>query len=436
MTKTIVRGTLSGVALLTATALLVGCSSSDTAPAGESAAEGIAPTELTAPGDTIPETTISAGLSPYGDEMLAAAGVTRGYFDDVGITFEEEPYGINSDLIASVTPLINGQIDIGSGYPPALISQLDNVDNVVAFQIQDVFFGYRLLAPEGKYTTLEDAMAEGQSYEEGVATVLAQLDGQDVILRDGVVPTFYQLITSTAGTDMSSWNVTYLANPDIVRSAQAGQADFVSPTGAVEIVRLLNDGWESLIALPEVIENSPDDETVSLRATFSGYLTTVEYAEDNWDTLLRYASVVYRIVDDFQADPEGVAADYVDLVNSYTGSDLSASDLADTFDGLYSLRNFEDASGLYEDEDSPFFFDAVMGAQIDSLAEQGVIGEGHTPGELSIADEIWQSLNDYRVAADDALEAAPEGELRDQAQAQYDARNYLDAYRLAAAAAE
>lgn len=417
--------------------VLAGCSA-DAAPSAdaETAAASIAPTELAAPGDAIPETTVKGGLSPYGDEMLAAAGVTRGYFEEVGITFADGDYGVKADLIASVTPLLNGQIDIGSGYPPALISQMDNVDNVVAFQIQDVFYGYRILAPEGKYTTLEEAMAEGQSYEEAVATVLAQLDGQDVILREGVVPTFYQLITGTAGTDMGAWNVSYLANPDMVRAAQAGQADFVSPTGAVEIVRLLNDGWESLLALPDVIEHSPEEDTVSLRATFSGYLTTTEYATENWDTLLRYASVVYRLVDDMEADPAAVTADYVDLLNSYTGSELSAEQVAQTFDGLYSLRNFEDAAEFYETEGAPFFFDTVMGAQIDTIAEQGVIKEGHTPADLSIADEIWASLKEYQVAADEAIAAAPEGDLKTRALAQYDARNYLDAYRFAAAAAE
>jgi hypothetical protein len=435
MRKPALRATLGASAALTVLALLAGCAS-DT-PAGEGAAPAsLAPAELSEPGDSIPEVTLKAGLSPYGDEMLAAAGAVRGYFSDVGITFDPAPVGVKADLIAAVTPLLNGQIEVGSGYPPALISQMDNVDNVVAFQIQDVFYGYRILAPEGKYRTLADEMESGKDYDEALAAVLSQLDGQDVILRDGVVPTFYQLITSTAGTDMGAWNVTYLANADIVRAAQAGQADFVSPTGAVEIVRLLGDGWESLVALPDVIENSPADETVSLRATFSGYLTTTEFAEDNWDTLLRYASVIYRLVDEFEADPEGVAADYIDYLNSYTGSDLSAADLAATFDGLYSLRTFEDAAEFYEDEDAPFFFETVMGAQIDSIAAQGVIAEGHTPDQLSIAGDIWAALQEYRTAADEALAAAPDGELKTSAQAQYDARNYLDAYRLAAAAAE
>lgn len=435
MTRTrILSPLVAGTALLTVGVFVAGCAA-DTAPAAVPTSGFTAPSALAEPGDTIPEVTVDAGLSPYADEMLAAAGAARGYFSDVGITFGEEPAGIKSDLIASVTPLLNGQIDIGSGYPPALISQLDDVDNVVAFQIQDVFYGYRILAPAGKYTTLQEAMDQGQSYDEAVATVLAQLDGQDVILRDGVVPTFYQLVTQTAGTDMSAWNITYLANPDIVRAAQAGQSDFVSPTGAVEIVRLLNDGWESLLALPDVIDNSAPEDTVSLRATFSGYLTTTEYAEENWDTLLRYSSVIYRLIDDLEADPTGTAADYVDLLNSYTGSDLSADQVAQTFDGLYSARNFEDAAEFYEDEDSAFYFDTVAGAQIDSLATQGVIDEGHTASQISIAGDVWRALKAYQEAADNALAEAPDGDLKTAAQAQYDARNYLDAYRLAAAAA-
>lgn len=433
--KSSVRRALAGIALVTSGSLLVACApSEETASSDEPTVA--APEGLAAPGDSIPETTVAGGLSPYGDELLAAAGVTRGYFDAVGIAFEEEPYGVQADLISSVTPLVNGQIDVGSGYTPSLISQMDNVDEVVGFAIQDVFYGYRLMAPEGEYVTLAEAMDDGESYEEAMATVLAQLDGQDVLLRDGVVPAFYQLVTSTGGTAMDAWNVTYLSNPDLVRAAQAGQAQFVSPTGAVEIVRLQQDGWESLVSLPEVIEHSPADETVALRATFSGYLTTTSYAEDNWETLLRYTSVMYRLIDDFEADPVGVAADYVDYLNSYTGSSLTAEELAGTFDGLYSLHTFEDAAAFFEDEDSPFHYDTVMGAQIDSLAEQGVIGEGHTPSELSIAGEVWASLNAYRDAADDLLADLPDSELAAAAQAQYDARNYLDAYRLAASASE
>lgn len=430
--NTTLRGRLGALVAVAATVSLLAACSSGT---GDSADEAFtAPSADATAGDTIPEATVKAGFSPYGDELMGVAGIARGYFDQVGITIDPAPNGAQTDLIGSLTPLINNQIELGSGYIPAIASQLDNVDNVVGFGISDVFYGYRLLAPAGKYTTLSEAMAQGQSYDDAVTTVLDQVKGQNVILRQGVVPTFYDLITATAGGAMTDWNVEYLANPDIVRAAQVGQADFVSPTGAVEISRLQMDGWEPLIDLQQVVDNMPEDETVSLRSTFSGYLTTTDYAADNWDTLLRFTSVMYRLIDDMEADPVATSADFVDYLNSYTGSALTAEELAATFDGLYSLRDFEAAAGLYDDGDDAFNFQKVAGAQVADLSAQGVIGDGHTADQLSIAGDIYDALVEYRTKADAALATAPAGELTERAQQQYDARNYLDAYRLADAA--
>ncbi len=386
------------------------------------------------PGDTIPEVSVEAGFSPYADELLAVAGIENGYFGEVGITISPEPNGAQVDLIAALTPLLNKQIELGSGYPPAVVSQLDSVNNVVAFAISDVFYGYRILAPEGEYTTLQEAMDDGESYDEAVATVVEQLRGQPVILREGVVPTFYELILEKAGMTLDDLDVTYLANPDIVRAGFVGQADFASPTGAAQITTMQLNGWEPLIELREVIENEPSESTVSLRSTFSGYLTTTEYAAANYETLLRFTSVIYRLIDDLEADPEGTVERFRSYLNSYTGSEITTEELAGMFDGLYSMRNFEAAAEFYLNEGDPFFFDEVMGAQIDSLAESGVIGQGHTPESLSIAGQIYKDLVMYREAADEALADAPDGDLKTQAQKQYDNRNYLDAYRLAAAA--
>ncbi|UOQ56442.1 hypothetical protein MUN78_12250 [Leucobacter allii] len=405
------------------------------APQSEAETAAAAPAEMAEPGDSIPEVDLHAGFSPYADELLAVAGIENGYFDEVGITISPEPNGEQVDLIAALTPLLNKQIEVGSGYPPAIVSQLDSVDNVVTFAISDVFYGYRILAPAGEYTTLAEAMEGGESYGEAVATVVEQLRGQPVILREGVVPTFYELILEKAGMTLDDLEVTYLANPDIVRAGFSGQADFTSPTGAAQITSMELDGWEPIIELRDVIDNEPSEATVSLRSTFSGYLTTTEYAADNYETLLRFTSVVYRLIDDLEADPEGTVERFRDYLNSYTGSEVSTEELASMFDGLYSMRNFEDASELYLDEGEPFYFDEVMGAQIDDLAETGVIGTGHTPDSLSIAGQVYRDLVQYREAADEALVDAPDGDLKSRAQEQYDHRNYLDAYRLAAAAA-
>ncbi|WP_328395818.1 hypothetical protein [Nocardia sp. NBC_00416] len=428
------RGRLGVFAAAAAAVSMLAACASGLDGSGNAAAPFIPPAATASAGETIPRATVKAGFSPYGDELLGVAGIARGYFDQVGITVDPAPNGAQTDLIGSLTPLLNNQIQLGSGYISAIPPQLDNVNNVVGFGISDVFYGYRILAPAGKYKTLSQVMASGLSYEEAVAAVLDQVKGHDVILRQGVAPTFYNLITGTAGGSMTDWNVQHLANPDIVRAAQSGQADFVSPTGAVEIVRLQMDGWEPLIDLRQVIDNMPAADTVALRSTFSGYLTTTDYAEQNWDTLLRFTSVIYRLIDDMRADPVGTAADFVDYVNSYTGSALTAEELAATFDGLYSLRDFEAAAALYGDNDDAFNFRKVAGAQVAELAAQQVIGDGHSADQISIAGQVYRALADYRAKADTALAAAPDGGLKQAARAQYDARNYLDAYRLAAAA--
>ncbi len=428
-----IRKLLTAGAVLTSAALLItGCA----APAAEEteASALSAPSDLAEPGDTIPEVSVEGGFSPYADELLAVAGIENGYFSDVGLTITPEPNGQEVDLIAALTPLLNKQIELGSGYPPAIVSQLDSVNNVKAFAISDVFYGYHILAPEGKYVTLQEAMDNGESYEEAVATVVEQLRGEDVILREGVVPQFYELIFGKADMTFDDMNVSYLANPDIVRAGFVGQADFASPTGAAQITSMMLNGWESLIGIRDVIDNEPSEATVSLRSTFSGYLTTTEYAEENWDTLLRFTSVIYRLIDDLEANPEETVERYRAYLNSRTGSEITNEELAGMFDGLYSMRNFEDASEFWADKGAPFYFDEVMGAQIESLTTTGVISEGHAPSDLSIAGEIWKDLVRYQEAADEALAAAPEGDLKTRAQEQYDNRNYLDAYRLAAAA--
>lgn len=419
----------------TAAVLLTAATAACTATESATEPNFSAPTQLAEPGTTVPEVEANMGLSPNIDELIMAAGVERGYLDDVGITLTPKPYGAETDLLASLTPLLNEQIELGSGYAPSIVPQLDNVEDVVVFAIQDVFYGYRILAPEGEYKTVEDLMSGGESYEEAVTEVLAQVTGQKVLLRDGVVPTFYNLAAETAGTSIADWKISYLPNPDIVRAAQAGRADFVSPTGAAEIVRLQQNGWEPILEVRQVINNMPDDKTLGLRSTFSGYLTTREYAEENWETILRMTSVMYRLIDDVEDKTDGVARDFVDYVNSYTGSKLTAEELAATFDGLYSVRNFEDAAELYTDPSGEYNFDKVAGAQIDELASNGVISEGHGPGSLSIAKDVYEALATYKEEAEKLLGNAGSGKVWGQAREFYKQRNYLDAYRFAASAA-
>jgi hypothetical protein len=221
-----------------------------------------------------------------------------------------------------------------------------------------------------------------------------------------------------------------------VRSAQAGKADFASPDGAVQITQLQAAGWEPLITIDQMVQALPD-ETVDLRTTHSAYLTTTDYAQDNYNTLVRYAGVVYRIIDDLQTDPVAAAGIYTDYLNSYTGSDLSPDEVAGLFtNGIYSLRGFDDATDFFGEPESPFTFEVTSQAQIASLKKGGVLKGDHDVADLSIAEKVYDDLVAYKQETEALMADLPDSELKEQAQTFYDAFNFIDAYRSALAASK
>jgi len=408
---------------------------SDGSSAQPGAAELDLPAELTPePGTDIPQVTVKAGFAPYGDGLIAVAGERLGFFEDAGISFSE-PNGIQADFSQSFTPMLNGQVEVGSAYMPFFAQQLDTVTTVRAFVLTDVYLGTRILAPVGKYQTVSELMAQGQSFHDAAATAMAQLRGKKMLMPDGVDPTFHNLALRQADMQLSDVDVVRMSNPDIVRTAQAGDTDFAAPDGAVQITQLQQSGWEPIVDIGQVIEAMPE-QTLDVRNTHTAFTTTTDFAENNYNTILRYAGVTYRIIDALENDPQGTAAAFTDYLNSYTGSELTVDEVAGLFsNGLYSYRGFDSAADFLGPSDSsPFVFDETAAAQLATLQENGVLTGDHTPADMSIADKVYQDLLAYRTEADKLIATAPDGDLKQQAQEYYGQFNYLDAYRFALAA--
>lgn len=390
-------------------------------------AEGLAPE----PGTEIPEVTVSVGLSPIGDGLIPVIGSRLGYFEDAGISFADGPEGLKTDLLGALTPLLNNQIEIGVTYMPLVTPQLDSVDSVTSFAFPTTFHGTKILAPEGEYETLSDAMAAGESFEEAAPRIMEQLRGQSIVLFTGADPAFYDLALETAGMSLADLETSYLGDPDMVTAAISGQADFVSPNGAVQISQLEQSGWEPLIEITDLIEAMPE-ETLGISNTQTGFVTTDAYAAENYNTILRFTSVLFRIVADLEADPLTAASTYVDYVNAYTGSSMTAEDAARLFTaGLYTLNPFEEYANVVSEPGTGSNYYESTQAQIERLVEQGVLQGEHSSDDASIAERVYTDLDEYRNRADELLSSAPDGELKTQAQVYYDQYNYLDAYRYA-----
>lgn len=388
------------------------------------------------PGTEIPHVELSAGWSPIGDGLIPVIGERRGYFRDAGIAFTRTN-GYKSNLLASMTPLLNGQIEIGDTYMPLLTPQMATVQSVTTFALPTTAHVQRILAPEGKYQTLKDAMAQGLPFKEAAARVMAQLKDKTLLLYTGVDPQFYNIALGLAGLSLSDVDAQYMGDPDMVTAAQAGRGDFTSPNGAVQVSQLQSAGWEPLITITDVLSNLPD-ETLNMANTYTGFLTTKAFASQDYNTILRFTGVLFRISHELRVDPVGACGSYVDYVNSYTGSDMTPQDCAKLYtDGIYELNDFDDYQNVVGPDATGGATDylAETDAQIERLQQQGVLPPGNfSATDISFAHRVYHDLRAYRDGARSLLPKAPPSPLRDEAQKLYAEFDYLDAYRYAIAA--
>ena len=417
-------------ALVTVTAMTVtACGGTASSAAGS---EVSIPDELSPEAGTdIPAVTIDAGFSPIGDGLIPVIGSRLGYFEEAGIAFADGPEGLRTDLLGALTPLLNGQVEIGNTYMPLVSPQLDSVENVTSFAFATTFHGTMILAPEGEYTTLREALDSGLDFDEAAAEVMEQMRGEELLLFTGADPAFYDLALSQADMSLADVSTTYMGDPDMITAASAGRADFVSPNGAVQISQLQYSGWEPLVTITDLIEALPE-ESLSMSNTQTGFVTTEDFAAENYNTLLRFTSVLFRIVADLQQDPVAAADVYVDYVNSYTGSSMSTDEAARLFtDGLYTLNPYESYADVVTNEGSGVNYYETTQAQIDRLREQGVLSRDHDVEDVSIARQVHEDLVEYQQMTDELLAELPDGEQKAQAQEYYDHYNFLDAYRVA-----
>jgi len=325
-------------------------------------------------------------------------------------------------------------VDVGSGVIEVFMSQLDNVQNVQSFMVLDTYLGYGFFAPpESDAVSLEELMQDGASFEDAMKRVTEQMVGKSVAAAtDPAARLFYDICFDLGGYDFKEVDRVDLENPRIVSLALAGQVDFAGPSGGTEFVKLDKAGFKKVVDAKQLIENTDDARALQL-VTHSTYATRSDLLSKDYETFLRATSVIYRVIDDFERDPRGTAADLLPYLNAYTGTDLTPAELEGAFNQVAEARNFEDAAEFFVG-DSPYNVDRVCEAQMEELRKQNVLKEDHEVEEVNGAKRIWEDLRRYRDAAEPLFDEVKgkDPELERQARDQFDARNYLDAYRFLA----
>jgi hypothetical protein len=151
---------------------------------------------------------------------------------------------------------------------------------------------------------------------------------------------------------------------------------------------------------------------------------------------------MWRIFDEVKKDPSlyDLQAPYL---NSVAGTDLDGKGVAATVNILHPYQSFEDDAQYYADPKKVLYYANAWGALIQNYEEHGIIPKGKvTPDDIIWGGAIWHQMVDYKEKTDALMQKldgmtidAGKKALVDKAKSFYAARDYLDAWRLATAAA-
>ena len=240
------------------------------------------------------------------------------------------------------------------------------------------------------------------------------------------------------------WNLETMDDAKALVLAKAGRIDFADPEGAPIVYTLLQAGWTDLVDIGDLYEHGPGgvDLPVEKLVAIVGIAAHADFVSANQNTVLRFLSVVWRTIDAVQKDPPlyELQAPYL---NSVAGTDLDAKGVEQTVAILHPYSSFEDNEKYFVDEDHILYWKNAWPAIIGDWADKGLVpADAVTTEDFIWAAPIWQQMKDYQIKSE-ALIGQLEGqsldadkqELLAQAKQHFEWFNFLDAFRLATAAA-
>lgn len=133
-------------------------------------------------GTDIPKATIKFGMRPYADNTFYYIGMKKGWFDDVGISFDPAPYGLKANDSNVLTLMLNGQLDMISEYCPLVLPTYKDSRLLKCVGFTDNNEAFAILAnPKLKLKTLKDYMGEGMTFDAALKATLAPLAGKTLV---------------------------------------------------------------------------------------------------------------------------------------------------------------------------------------------------------------------------------------------------------------
>lgn len=395
------------------------------------------------PGTDLPQAKMSLGMRPFANDLIFVAGIKEGFYKDVGLTITPEPYGRKVLPDQAIPLLVNKQIDAQALYPPDVIAAMDTVQNIRFIAFSDLFQGFAVLAnPKSGAKTVGQFMAEGLPFADALKKTMAQLKGKSFATAPQIDNRiFLDIAFAGGGLDMSKdTKLIITPDPNTLQLASGDKVDFVSPVGAPFTAQLRGAGWIPLVTPLDILTNmpaGPGSPAAALAGT-PGVASDADWARHNPETVLRFVSVMFRIIAQEQKQPDVMLGSMLDYVNAFAGTSLDLKGLKLTIDALSPLSNFEFQKNYCDKPDSALYYKTAFNAQVKFNTDKGILsGSSYDPDNLIWTCEIYQDLVGLKKRSDELLSkldghalAADQQATLTRAKQFYDWYDYLDSYRL------
>jgi ABC-type nitrate/sulfonate/bicarbonate transport system substrate-binding protein len=384
---------------------------------------------------------VSFGVLPYADHTYVKIGLEQGWFKDVGINLE--PRVIKVDQI--VPFLKNGTLDVVSTPPAVLLASYENAPNLVHFVFGDLFQGYALMGPKTA-KTFSELSAGGRSPTSAIEEVMSQVKGKVFAYPpEAAIKPFIELILQRGGLAQERFKAMVVDDPLTTNAMRAGQAQF-QVGGVPSRLTLQKEGFRTILRavdLARLAEPSPNSPELA-GILQNGWATTLEFYRDHYDTILRLASVNYRIMQFIHDHPREAAAIHMPYLSSVTGETFTEQDAEIIYNDLDPFVPFDEQREWVHDPDSIFFYRNINGAILASFVKQGIY-KG-TPPDLDTvirSADVYKELERLRAATNDTLQRIHRSgremkvsKLVDESERQKSNFNFLDASNRADEAAK
>lgn len=399
--------------------LLAGCSQSTGKTESQDSSKG-----------EIPKVKLKFATEPYPDHTVPYIGIEQKFFEDVGIELETVD-SIDADKVPSV--LVAGTYDFASGAPSLFIPSMGQGE-FTTFAFSNLFLGYSVMAPEGT-KTYSDFVDEGMSGEDAIKAALGQMKGKIFTYpSESAIKPFIDLCFQKAGMTLDDVENEVIDDSNGVALMLSGRADF-KVGGVSSAATLASNGFVPILSAKDIVESaeaSIDSEEVR-SILHNGWTTTKKWADENHDTVLRLASVCFRINQYVNDNPEDAAKIHVNYVNSLAGTEFSEEEVQGLYSTSIPLYTWEMQVPWFEDEGDPLYWEYEIGSTLKMYESEGLFKEEeYKPSDIVSADGVYKELKELKTQAEENLEKLSDvegeaAELKEKAEYQYSIFNYLDA---------